>query len=122
MANEQTTGITFTCAKGGASIPVVPWTATFDMTGSHMDSPTQTIGTTNEALDFAADVTGDVNLSVKNLDPTNYVEIFKDSGNSHLMSKLKPGQSCLLMNVPAASLYARANTAPLLIQFKIAQA
>jgi len=93
------------------------------MTGTHMDAPTQSIGTSNEALDFnTTDITGDVNLAVKNLDASNYVEIFKDSGNSHLLSKLLPGQACMLMNVPSASLYGRANTAAVLVQFKIAQA
>lgn len=83
----------------------------------------QTIGTSNEALSFnSTDISGDVNLSIKNLDSTNYVEIFKDSGNSHLLSKLRAGCSCQLAEVPSASLYARANTASVTVQFWIAQA
>ena len=86
-----------------------------------MGTVTQSIGTTNENLDVPADVSGDVHLVVKNLDSANYVEIFKDSGNSHLLSKLNPGESCSLRNVPAASLHGRANTAACQIQFWICE-
>jgi hypothetical protein len=96
---------------------------TVDVSGSYGASETQAIGTSNEALSFnTTDITGDVHLVVKNNDSTNYVEIFKDSGNTHLLSKLNAGESCSLRRVPSASLYARANTAAVSIQFWILQA
>ena len=122
MANEITRVVSITVSKGGASISSGTISQTVDMNGVDMGTVTQAIGTTNEALGVPADVTGDVHLVVKNLDSTNYVEIFKDSGNSHLLSKLAAGQVCSLTNVPAASLYARADTAACQIQFWITEA
>ena len=117
MANEKTASISLSASKDGASISTGTITKTYDMTGGDMESWTQVIGTSNEALAFnTTDITGDVDLVVKNLDATNYVEIFNDSGNTHRLSKLSPGQACLLMQVPSASLYGRANTLSCRIQ------
>lgn len=123
MANEITVSVSMTVSKGGIAISTGSLSKTSDMTGTYCATESQLIGTSNEALSFnTTDITGDVNLGIKNMDATNYVEIFKDSGNTHLLSKLKAGQSCMLMNVPAATLYARANTAAVSIQFWIGQA
>jgi hypothetical protein len=122
MANEITRVVSITVSKGGASISSGTISQTIDMTGVDMATITQAIGTSNEALGVPTDVSGDVDLVVKNLDSANYVEIFKDSGNTHLLSKLFAGQACSLTNVPAASLYARANTAACQIQFWINEA
>ena len=122
MADEIRTSISFQVSKGGASIATGTLSDTIDMSGTDMGTVTQSIGTSNEALDIPVDVTGDVNLCVKNLDATNYVEIFKDSGNSHLLSKLLPGEACLLMRVPSStSLYGRANTAAVQIQLWVTE-
>lgn len=120
MANEITYSVSFAASKGGAEIRTT-LTDTINMTGTDMGSVTQSIGTTNEALDVPVDVTGDVHLLVKNLDSTNYVEIFKDNANAHLLSKLNAGESCSLRNVPSGSLYGRANTAATQIQFWICE-
>lgn len=122
MANEITRVVSIIVSKGGASISSGTISQTIDMTGVDMATITQAVGTTNEALGVPADVSGDVDVVVKNLDSANYVEIFKDSGNAHLLSKLFAGQACSLTNVPAASLYARANTAACQIQFWINEA
>lgn len=121
MANEITYAVSFSASKGGAAINSGTLSDTIDMTGVDMGTVTQAIGTSNEALDVPVDVTGDVHLLVKNLDATNYVEIFKDNGNSHLLSKLLAGEACSLRAVPSASLYARANTAAVQIQFWICE-
>jgi len=121
MANEITYAVSIQVSKGGASISSGTMSDTIDMAGVDMGTVTQAIGTTNETLDVPADVSGDVHLVVKNLDSANYVEIFKDSGNSHLLSKLNAGESCSLRNVPAASLYGRANAAACQIQFWICE-
>lgn len=123
MANEITMSASMTVSKGGVAISTGSLSKTLDMTGTYAATESQSIGTSNEALSFnTTDITGDVNLVVKNMDSTNYVEIFKDSGNSHLLSKLKAGQSCLLANVPSSTLYGRANTAAVIVQFWIGQA
>ena len=123
MANEITTVVSFSASKGGAAINSGSISDTIDMSGVDMGTVTQEIGTSNEALDVPADVSGDVHLVVKNLDATNYVEIFKDSGNAHLLSKLYAGEACSLRRIPSTtSLYGRANTAAVQIQFWICEA
>lgn len=124
MANEITYAVSLSASKGGASISSGTLSDTVDMTGVDMETGTQSIGTTNEALAYnTTDITGDVHLVVKNLDATNYVEIFKDNGNSHVLSKLNAGEACSLRRIPSASsLFARANTAAVLIQFWICEA
>lgn len=132
MANEITYAVSMSVSSGGAAINSGTLSDTIDMLGVDMGTVTQSIGTSNEALDVPADVgvgndslgspvTGAVHLIVKNLDATNYVEIFKDSGNSHLLSKLKPGESCSFRRIPYNALYARANTAAVQIQFWICE-
>jgi len=128
MADEIRTSISFQVSKGGAAIATGTLSETIDMTGTDCGTLTQDIGTSNEALDVPADVSGDVHLVVKNLtaEPTTpgteYVEIFKDSGNSHLLGKLWSGESTKLSRVPAASLYARSTGATQKIQFWISEA
>lgn len=121
MSAEITCTVSFSASKGGAAINSGTLSKTIDMSGTDLGTVTQSIGTSNEALDVPADVSGDVHLTVKNLDATNFVEIFKDSGNSHLLSKLYPGEACSLRRVPAASLYGRADTAACQIQFWICE-
>jgi len=122
MANEITYAVSIQVSKGGASISSGSISDTIDMTGVDMGTVTQSIGTSNEALDIPADVSGDVHLVVKNLDSTNYVEIFSDNASNHLMSKLNAGEACSLRNVGSSSaLYARANTAACQIQFWICE-
>lgn len=80
------------------------------MSGNNLISNVQEVGTSNEAV-----LLGDVSATgmcvfLKNLDETNYVEIFSDSGNTNLISKLTAGKPCVLW--PNAVIYARANTAP----------
>lgn len=122
MANETTVTISLASSKGGASIATGSLSKTADMSGTFMAGGVmQAIGTSNEAMGIPSDVTGDVRIAIKNLDATNYVEIFKDSGNSHRLGKLLAGEATLLIGVAAADLYARANTAAVNIQFWVTQ-
>ena len=121
MANEITYSVAFSAIKGGATINSGTLSDTVDMAGVDMATVTQSVGTSNEALGVPGDVSGDAHLVVKNLDSTNYVEIFKDNGNAHLLSKLNAGEACSLRSIPSGSLYARANTAAVLIQFWICE-
>lgn len=122
MANEITITTSMSVSKGGATINTSSQSKTLDMSGADMATFTQVIGTSNEAIGFPSDISGDVHIVVKNLDATNYVEIFKDSGNTHLLSKLNAGEFCHLTRVPSTtSLYARANTASVSVQVWITE-
>lgn len=123
MANEITYAVSIASTKATAVLSSGSISDTIDMSGTYGATETQLIGTSNEALSFnTTDITGDVHLVVRNNDSTNYVELFKDSGNTHLLSKLNAGEACSLRRVPSSSLYARANTAAVSIQFWILQA
>lgn len=127
MADEIRTSISFQVSKGGAAIATGTLSETVDMTGTDLGTLTQDIGTTNEALNVPADVSGDVHLTIKNIttEPatpgSEYVEIFKDSGNSHLLGKLWAGEATKLTRVPSASLYGKSTTATQKIQFWISE-
>lgn len=109
-------------SKGGATISTGTQSKTIDMSGADMAAFTQVIGTSNEAIGFPGDISGDVHVVIKNLDATNYVEIFKDSGNTDVLSKLNAGEFCHLTRVPSTtSLYARANTASVSVQVWICE-
>lgn len=69
----------------------------------------QIIGTSREALNLGEISTCGV-IWVKNLDNTNYVELFPDAATSSALVKIKPGEAWafrLASNTP----YAQANTA-----------
>jgi hypothetical protein len=123
MANEYTINVKLAGSKGGATLSTGTISAIFNQTGTHYDSLTQSVGTTNEALAFnTTDITGTVHVVVENLDSTNYVEVFRDNANAQLMSKLMPSQACLLLNVSSTALFVRSNTAACIIQTWIGQA
>ncbi len=125
MANEITASISFAVSKGGGTIATGSLSSTTTMSGTYMGGGImQSIGTSNEAMDIPADVTGDVNIAIKNLDSTNFVGIYRDSGAtpSQLMSKVKPGTAIYLTGVSHSALYAMADTAAVNIQFWVSQA
>ena len=124
MANEITTSFSFAASKGGASIATGTLSKTSDMSGTDMGTVTQSIGTSNEALDIPADVSGDVKICIKNLDATNFVGIYRDSGAtpSQLLSKLYPGESCFLSRVSHSALYGMSDTAAVQIQLWVTEA
>lgn len=78
-------------------------------TGTDYQLGTQTIGTAAEQLNK-----GDIGtigyVFVKNLDPTNYVELALDAGFTQIFAKLLPGEFCVIPT--QQQYYARANTAP----------
>ena len=117
--------ISHAVSKGGASIASGTLSGTFAMTGDFMAGGVmQSIGTSNEAMDIPADVTGDIDITIKNLDSTNFVSIYRDSGASptQLVSKLKAGRACHFTSVSHSALYAKADTADVKIQFWTNQA
>jgi len=127
MADEIRTSISFQVSKGGAAIATGTLSSTMDMTGTDCGAITQDIGTSNEAIDVPADVSGDCHFTVVNLtaEPTTpgteYVEIFKDSGSSHLLGKLWSGESMTTRRIPSGSLFGRSTGATQKIQFWISE-
>ena len=74
MANEGYLTVNLKANKLGANI-TQNYSASFSMTGNDMSQLTQEIGTTSELLTFG-NITGAPQIvSIRNLDPTNYVEI-----------------------------------------------
>jgi hypothetical protein len=106
MANEISVGLSLTVNKNGASATVTE-ALSETMTGDNFINNVQAVGTSNEALVFG-DVSAGGWVVCKNLDPTNYVEIFLDASNAQCVAKLLPGEACKFK--PNAAVYARANT------------
>ena len=113
MANEISLNISFAVAKNGASVSGAT-SANFTMTGDQFISNVQIIGTSSETLVF-----GDVStigfVYVKNLDPTNFVEISVDNGQTEIIAKLLPGEACLF-KPGTTTVYAKADTASCNVQ------
>jgi len=120
MANEISLTAGLSCTKSGLT---VNGTSTLQVTlaGAAKYADTQVIQTTVEQLVFSVDAIaeGVTHVWLKNIGPTNYVEI----GNAALAviyGKLLVDQFCLIaVNKAAASdpgIYARANTAPCSLQ------
>lgn len=125
MADEIQVSARLYAAKGGAFLGAETTNATVDMAGSHMGDSTQTIGNgADEVLAIPADVTGNHWLLVKNCEPEggNYVELSLATGGSFAASvftRVLP-QTAILICAPGA-VYAKANTAPVLVQHKTTQ-
>lgn len=111
MANEINVSVSLTASKGGAAIQSTG-SRTADMAGVEMITNVQAVGTAAEAI-----VVGDIGTPgyclLKNLDATNYVEIALDSGvTTQVFAKLMPGDVALFP-AKTATMYAKANTAPI---------
>lgn len=108
MANEIQLAASLQVSKNGATASGT-YSGTITMAGNNLISNVQEIGTSNEAIQLGDVTATGMCVMLKNLDATNYVEIFSDSGNTNLISKLAAGMPCILW--PNAVIYARANTA-----------
>lgn len=84
---------------------------TISNTGDKFLVSEQTIGTSAEALN-KGDITNIRAIMVRNLDPTNYVELSLDSGTTYI-SKIPAGNECgpILLPDSQANVHLRANTA-----------
>lgn len=82
-------------------------------TGNHVQVLRQTIGTTEETVAIASDITGGQGpgyMFLYNADATNYVQVGISTGA--YFGKLKAGESAVLRIDPAVTtLYCKANTA-----------
>lgn len=120
MANEITVAAQLTCTKAGQTV-TGNQTLQVTLTGSAKYADVQNIPVTVEQLVFSADAIaeGITFVWIKNLGPTNYVEI----GNAALAviyGKLLVNQFALypVNKAPASDpgIYARANTAGIALQ------
>lgn len=123
MANEITVNVTLTATKGGASVTSGSKSKQLDMTGSDLYHATQNIGTSDEAVSFG-DITGaPKKVSITNLDSTNYVELSLSTGGgfaADVFETLVAGDT--YTGSPGATIYAKANTASVLIDVVAAEA
>ena len=114
MANEITQNITFSSTKGGASVSISTQKR-FNMAGNHMIQATQAIGLTAEVLELG-DISGaPAGIAIKNLDAVNFIEIGGDSGLTVFKLKIPAGHAAIFQPT-AGTIYAKADTAAVLIQ------
>jgi len=110
MANEISYSATLSAAKGSTQVNSGAMNGLITMAGTDMLAATQTIGVTEEVLNFG-DITGaPAAVLVKNLDPTNFVQL-SATGQTGFVIKLLAGQTCLFQP-SAASVYAKADASP----------
>ena len=111
MANEISHTTSLTASKAGVSVAGSA-TKINDMAGDQMVTIVQIIGTAAEALTLT-DVATLGFLRVRNMDPTNYVQIATDASvSTGIFARLLPGQSLLIPTEPTtATYYAKAAVA-----------
>lgn len=119
MASEITKQLTFNGSKGGVSIPSDVWQKTLDMAGDDMQGDTQVIGTTEEAIVVSGDIGTVGQISIKNLDSTNYVEIGYAAGV--YVHKLIAGDFMMVPLASGVTVYAKANTSACRVSKKITE-
>lgn len=117
MADEITLNLKIKYEKNGISDTRI-FSDTVDVSGSAICGGVQTIGTTEEAV-----AVGDVGTlgfaRFMNIDATNYVEIGSFvAATFYPLIKLKPGESCVC-RLSAVTVYARANTAAVRLDYMI---
>lgn len=78
-------------------------------TGSHGIENVQNIGTTAENITLG-DCANAAFILIKNLDPTNYVEVDSASAMTSFPQKIKPG-GMILLSPETITIWAKANTA-----------
>jgi hypothetical protein len=116
MADEKTITLKYTATKGGASITTGTLTDTWNMGGADMATGTQAVGTSVEVATIPADISYPADVIVKNLDSTNFVNVYTDSGGTSQCSKLLPGTLCYLAGISAIP-YLKADTASCQVQW-----
>jgi hypothetical protein len=84
-------------------------------TGADHQAGTQSVGTTEETVSWIADIGDEGYIFLRNLDATNYIQFGFSTGVYGM--RLKPGEFAVLRLEPGATLYAKANTAAVNIQY-----
>jgi hypothetical protein len=122
VANEISVSITLGVTKGFLSI-AKDVSVKADMAGTHHSAGAQTIGTSDEQIVFGSDVATAGFCWFRNLDATNYVDVgVHDGGGTFIaFGRLMPGQAAL-MPLATLSVYAKANTAAVVLEFELIEA
>jgi len=115
MAKEITASANLRFSKGGASSNLVAGPVQIDMAGTKYAQGVQAVGIADEVVNQGDVVTPGMILAM-NLDATNYVELGVDGTN--YSQKIDPGQ-CALFRNNGAAVHAKANTAPVNLQYLI---
>jgi len=118
MSDELRIGIVFSFSKGGASVNKSEHFEV-DVTGDAFAHEVQSVGTTEEELAQGADLGSPGYVFIKNMDATNYVEIGSTTGVYDL--KLQAGE-CAVYRHNSNTLYAKANTSAVLVEYVIIEA
>lgn len=114
MADEITVRVGLSFSKSGDSETWNPPTFTVDMAGLDSAKLTQTIGTSEEALNIG-DITTAGYILIENTDATNYVEIRAGSGAADVV-KIKAGEFALF-RLASSTPYAIADTASCVVKY-----
>jgi hypothetical protein len=92
MANTLTLTINANWTNGTNRSASRSYGGSITTSGAIYDLDIQTIGTSDETVTFVADISALGFIYLRNLDPTNFVEIGYTSGT--YFAKLKPGEAC----------------------------
>jgi hypothetical protein len=114
MANEITVSMSIKFAKGSVSESMSVSAATFDMTGTNYVKGTQSVGTSEEALEKHGMSTPGWCM-ITNTDSTNVVHVRADTGLSNTI-ELKALESAAFRNSGSAP-HVIAITAPCVIEY-----
>ena len=119
MANEITVDARLRVVKALVTDEKVLRSATFDMAGDNLTSQVQLIGTSHESLAIVSDIAIAGYAWFRNVDATNFIEIgLEVAAAFQPLIKLKSGEVAVL-RLATTSVFARANTAAVNLQFLV---
>lgn len=118
MADEVTVTTSLQFAKGNVDLTLSDAAKTFDVTGTRYVRGVQAVGTSEEALDMG-DISDPGWAYFRNLDASNYVEIFAATGETACI-RLNAGESCCFRLVATAP-FVQADTSSVDLEYMIVQ-
>ena len=114
---DATQTVTVSFSKGGVTCTTGAHSKSFDVNAASVDAGgfSQLIGSTAEALDLPADIafTNGVDITIKNLDSTNFVYCYMDNGTNKICH-IRPGKIAVLPDMQAVP-YLNRDTADCLV-------
>jgi hypothetical protein len=118
MASELTLTTVTAYRKGNVIVQSLTTSKQVTVTGNVLVEAVQSVGTSEETLALGEVATNLAGYAwFYNTDATNYVEIGNATGAYQI--KLKAGEMALLRLDAWAGIYARANTAAVLLQYRL---
>jgi hypothetical protein len=119
MADEATVTTSLTFAKGSVDLTLSDVGSTFDVAGTRYVRGVQEVGfATDEALDMG-DLTDPGWCYMRNLDTSNYVEVYAATGETAFMRLLAGEHICFRMVATAP--FVQADTAAIDLEYMIVQ-